>query len=111
MFAGSKNGPEFAKSINILTLIDDLNKTIPLFRNNYDTFSEVAHPNYSGVVGLFAEIDRPSFVMNFARGWSRNEVKPQSAIEILATCLDLFILVYNEIADQMQGYLAELEPL
>ena len=73
--------------------------------------SEVAHPNYSGVAAIFSEFDKPNFVMKFPGNQRGIDMKSQTAIEMLATSLDLFMFAYNKISDEMPGYLVELEPI
>ena len=40
-------------SVNILTLVDRVEKTAPGFRSLYDALSEYAHPNWAGTFGAF----------------------------------------------------------
>jgi hypothetical protein len=58
---GFRNEPGFPKSINVLTFIDHVTKTIPEFRQSYDILSEYAHPNYSGLLGSFGITDKKEF--------------------------------------------------
>ena len=48
------------QSINILKLIDYLNKDAPGVRQYYDNLSEFAHPNWSGSFGSYGNIDTKS---------------------------------------------------
>jgi hypothetical protein len=50
---GSRNNPEGPKAVNVLTLIDRVEKTVPDFRFVYDALSECAHPNWAGTFGAF----------------------------------------------------------
>ena len=40
-------------TVNVLTLIDRVEKTVPDFRFVYDALSECAHPNWAGTFGAF----------------------------------------------------------
>ncbi|HMK60030.1 MAG TPA: hypothetical protein VK452_02655 [Dissulfurispiraceae bacterium] len=44
----SRTQPDLHKAINVLTLIDRVDKGHPGFRSVYDILSEYAHPNWSG---------------------------------------------------------------
>ena len=52
---GSRNHPDadMPTSVNILTLIDRVEKTAPGFRSVYDSLCECAHPNWAGTFGAF----------------------------------------------------------
>jgi hypothetical protein len=43
---------------NILNAIDKADKKYKTFREHYELMSEFAHPNYSGMHGLYGKIDR-----------------------------------------------------
>ena len=110
MLLGWKNDPEFPKAINALTFRDHMDKIIPGFRDAYDRMSEFAHPNYSGVFGLFARTDYKNYETHFGRGLRSSY--PQNAVPaLLHSALLLFEHAYNSITDAMPGYLSELEPL
>lgn len=52
---GWKGDAEFPEMINVLTCVDFVNKKLdPSFRRLYDSLSESAHPNYSGVLGSYS---------------------------------------------------------
>jgi hypothetical protein len=54
---GSRNNPdaEMPKSVNVLTMIDKVEKTTPGFRFHYDALSEYAHPNWAGTFGSYGQ--------------------------------------------------------
>ena len=54
----------FAKSINVLTFIDQLAKTYKGIRGHYDRLSEICHPNYGGLQMMFAELDTDLGILN-----------------------------------------------
>jgi hypothetical protein len=56
-----KGEPAFPEAFNALTFVNHLDKKIPGVRNSYDQLSEFAHPNWSGVSGLFSENDRANY--------------------------------------------------
>ena len=111
MIAGWKNDPDFPKATNILTHIKHMDKTVSGIEARYLSLSEFAHPNWSGVAGLFSEIDKENYITRFGKGWSKNEGTKEMATNLLIASLDLFTYAYNAISDNMPTYLSELEPL
>jgi hypothetical protein len=107
MHFGWKNDPEFPRAFNILTLIDHLDKKLPGLRGRYDGLSEFAHPNWSGVCGLFSSIDRKNYVTHFGRALRAPHPKNICCV-LLVTSLELFEHAYNSISDTLPKYLEEL---
>jgi hypothetical protein len=74
--------------------------------------SEFAHPNWSGVFGLFSVIDPETYTTEFGRGLRKT---PSDAKEIAATALrgylELFEQVYNSISNSLPKFIEELEPI
>jgi hypothetical protein len=111
MFLGWKNDPDFPKAFNIVTLIDHMDRTIPGVRARYDHLSEFAHPNWSGVSGLFSSPDHAKYTTQFGRGLRTPNNRKEMASNLLVASLDLFESAYNSISDTLPEFLAELEPL
>jgi hypothetical protein len=44
------------EALNVLTIIDQLTKKMPKLRAMYDLLSEYAHPNYSGMMGVYQRV-------------------------------------------------------
>ena len=42
---GSKKWKDVSEAVNILTCVERIDRTLPGFRNTYDSLSEFAHPN------------------------------------------------------------------
>ena len=110
MLLGWRSEKDFPQATNILTLIDSLDKAIPGVRETYDSLSEVAHPNYSGVLGLYSQTDRKNFRTHFGKGL-RGDDRAKGACHALVGSLGLFELAYNRIADILEVWLTELSPL
>ncbi len=53
---GSRNNPDMPNAVNILNLIDHVEKVAPDFRSVYDSLCECAHPNWAGTFGAFGSI-------------------------------------------------------
>jgi hypothetical protein len=112
MLLGWKSDFDFPRSFNILTMIAHLDQQFRGVRARYDELSEFAHPNWSGVFGLFSVTDGETYITQFGRGLRRT---PSAAKEIAATALraylELFEHAYNSISDILPEFIAELEPL
>jgi hypothetical protein len=111
MHLGWKNDPEFdpefPEKINILTIIAHMDKKLPGVKARYDHLSEFAHPNWSGVAGLFSSTDYQNYSTDFGRGLRTSGQKENASI-LLATSLDLFEYAYNSISDTLPEFLEEL---
>ena len=67
---GSKVWEELDGAINVLTMIDKVEKIIPGYRGHYDFLSEYAHPNWSGTHGAYAIINHEPAIVSFVKGSS-----------------------------------------
>jgi hypothetical protein len=112
MLLGWKTDPDFPRSVNSLTMIDHMDRQFHGVRERYDELSEFAHPNWSGVFGLFSVIDSETYTTKFGRGLRKT---PSDAKEIAATALrgylELFEQVYNSISNSLPKFIEELEPI
>jgi hypothetical protein len=92
-------------------MIGHMEKQIPGVQERYNQLSEFAHPNWSGVLGLYSVTDRSAYITTFGRGLRRtpSAAKEQAAMTLCAF-LELFEHAYNSISDNLPGYLEELEP-
>lgn len=115
MWMGWKSQKDDALPVafNILTMIDHLDKRIGggVFRRSYDLMSEFAHPNWSGVAGLYSRNDVPNFATHFGKFTDRRESTRAQAVLALSASVAVFNLDYNNMADYMAAWLAELEKL
>ena len=89
MLVGWKSDEGFPEALNALTMVGHLDKYIPGVRASYDQLSEVAHPNYGGVHGLYAEIDEAEFVTRL--GPKVRTTTPRHSVLILAASLGVQI--------------------
>jgi hypothetical protein len=65
---GTKRWEEFPEALQIMTCIDRMDKKVPGGRANYDILSEIAHPNWLGVFGMYSKRDEAQFITYFGRG-------------------------------------------
>jgi hypothetical protein len=88
------------QATNILTLVDHLDKTIPHFRGTYDSLSEYAHPNWSGVMGAFGRADKESYTL--VLGQNQRTTILKSGLSSLCGALLTFHHFYNDMVDMLK---------
>jgi hypothetical protein len=109
MLLGWKNDPAFPQAFNILTTINHMDRQFPGVRARYDELSEFAHPNWSGVLGLFSVTDHETYTTQFGRGLRRTpSAAKETAGAALTAYLELFEHAYNSISDTLPEFLEEL---
>ncbi|WP_428484056.1 hypothetical protein [Rhodopila sp.] len=111
LLAGSGKWPEAPKPVHILDCLRKMDKKIPGVLSSYDSLSEVAHPNWWGVAGLYAKNDEPSFTTYFGRGLRGADSARGMITSAMLGSLDAFEYAYNRISDLMPAFLAELESI
>lgn len=108
---GSKLLSDFPKPIRIGSCIKQMDKTVPGVGKSYAMLSEIAHPNWRGVFGMYARTDESNFTAHFGRGLRSTEVMKGPIVNALLGALGSFEFAYNRISDAMPGFLAELESI
>jgi hypothetical protein len=103
MLAGSRLWPDAPQALQILSCIDRMDKTVPGVRKSYDILSEIAHPNWGGVFGMYAKTDEAKFTAHFGRGLRSTEGTKRAVVNALLGALGLFELTYNRISDGNAG--------
>lgn len=112
LLAGWKKEPgDMPEAINVLTLLKKVDKAIPGFLDHYEMLSEIAHPNWSGVFGLYSKTDRENFTTYFGRGLGDTVGTQGMVANALLGALGLFEHAYNRVSDTMPNFLSELESL
>ena len=91
---GFKNEEGCPIAINILNAVDKLDKLIPGFRRNYDILSEFCHPNYSGVFGAYAVINKKTGWVDFSP--EIKNASPLIGLPLLVSSLKIFRQYYDE---------------
>lgn len=111
MLVGSRLWPDRPQALQILSCIDRMDKKVPGVRKSYDILSEIAHPNWRGVFGMYSRTDEPNFTAHFGRGLRPTEGTKSAIVNTLLDALGLFEFSYNRISEAMPGFLAELESI
>lgn len=62
----SRSEPDLPEAINVLGLIDKVDRDFRGFRRAYDQLSEYCHPNWCGALGAFSELDGENRTVSFA---------------------------------------------
>ena len=109
MLVGSRLWPDMPEALQILSCIDRMDKAVTGLRKSYDMLSEIAHPNWRGVFGMYAKTDEAKYTAHFGRGLRSTEGTKGTIVNALLGALDLFELAYNRISDGMPEFLAELD--
>ena len=102
MLRGSKLWADTPQAMQVLSLIDRMNKTVSGVRKAYDMLSEIAHPNWMGVFGMYARTDEPRFTAYFGRDLQPTDSLRGLIVTALLNALDLFQLAYNRISVEMR---------
>ncbi len=106
---GSRNDFTPANAINIITLIGKLNTRYEEFhvQNQYDDLSEVAHPNWGGLVGSYGRFDPENLYELIDEKGTR--IPAILGLRALVTANQLFERVYNETAKILPDFSALCE--
>ncbi len=94
---GSHNNADLPLAMNVLTVIDRMNKTIDGVRSTYDTLCEVTHPNWAGTMGSFGEIDKEKLELKL--GSSDRATGFRVGVNALSGALMTFEHYYNALAE------------
>ena len=65
LLAGSRLWDDGPQALQILSCIDRMDKKVPGVRKSYDVLSEIAHPNWRGVFGMYSKTDEAKFTAHF----------------------------------------------
>ena len=106
---GTRNGTTANKSINILTIIDKINKEIPEYRSLYDRLSEYAHPNFTGTSLLYGSPQHN--MVKFETTESNNHIIDQSINDLYLSinALKTFIIMNTDIIEKFVDIVNELD--
>jgi hypothetical protein len=110
-FLAGSRFPEAPKPLHVNDLLRAIEKEIPGVMGSYDSLSEIAHPNWSGVVGMYSKIDQEQFVTYFGRGLDAPERTRDKIANVMLGSLGAFEFSYNRISDLLPAFLAELESI
>ncbi len=111
MLAGSGKWPDFPKPVHVMDCLREIDKKVPGVLSSYDDLSEIAHPNWLGVSGLYSKNDEPNYITYFGRGLRGVDSSRGMIINAILGSLGAFEYAYNRISELMPPFLAELESI
>lgn len=109
MLMGHKDQPGLPDAINVLTMIDKVDKKLPGFRKNYDRMSEFVHPNWSGALGAYGRRDPETLITHFERDAKKHDYGTRLALNSLIGALEMLEFAYNRILDLLPEFEGLLE--
>jgi hypothetical protein len=98
---GWKDPAAQIQALNVLTLVDRVNKDLPHFRQAYDALSEFAHPNWSGVQGAYGQVDFRKLRVDLGQS---NKVPTPTGLYALVGGLELFFHFYTGLASHIPEF-------
>ena len=101
LLLGSKSGITDLPAINVLSFVDAMDRKIPKFRKAYDSLSEYAHPNWSGMMRLYSKHEEKKMLTEFGRYVRDHTSVASSGLSSLIGSLAAFEFVYGEIGNAM----------
>jgi hypothetical protein len=111
LLLGSKEYEDFPQPFNVLHCLDKIEKEVRGARASYERLSEIAHPNYKGVFGLYSRTDEINFITYFGRGLRGADDTRDSIASVTLASLGLFEHAYNQISDMLPTFIAELDKI
>lgn len=87
MLLGSKNNSETPDSINILTIVDHLEKALPGSKESFESLCELAHPNWLGTSLCFSEPSEDYGAVSFGKYIRLPDIEKICAISLHNTLL------------------------
>ncbi|RTL88145.1 MAG: hypothetical protein EKK29_06130 [Hyphomicrobiales bacterium] len=111
LLMGSRVFDNMPDPCQVLTLIDRMDRKISGVRSCYDHLSEIAHPNWAGVLGLYSRRGEEAFSTGFGRRLRGAADRREQIAVALVGSLSAFEYAYNKISDDLPSFLASLEPI
>lgn len=111
LLAGSGKWAEAPKPVHVLDCLRNMDKKVPGVLSTYESLSEIAHPNWWGVVGLYSKTDEPNFTTYFGRGLRGADSSRSRISSAMLGSIGAFEYAYNQISNLMPAFLTELESI
>lgn len=99
LLMGSKWQDWDPQPLNVLTMINRLDRKYEGARRLYDDLSEIAHPNWSGTAGAFSELNHETGITEFLRYRNDGGGIFERCLLALATALPTISISYNSCSD------------
>ena len=100
------------QAVSVLTFVNDAEKGIEGFREQYDRLSEFAHPSWAGTTLLFSKLDDSKTIVEFGENERASDTTKAVGVSNLSVALAMFETGYNLITDLMPAFvwLCERQP-
>ncbi len=98
---GSRDSSTPLDSYNVLTAVDKMDKEYNGFRKMYDWLCEFTHPNWSGVLGAYGQLDREKYSLSL--GSENSRIPIILGLAPFNASLKLFEHYYNDLAEQLSN--------
>lgn len=100
---GSRNDEAMPRAIHIVEAVKAVDVEIPSFSDNYKSLCEYAHPNWSGGLGTFGQIDHENFRIVLGNPERAARALRTIALMLNAT-LAAFEVWYNRLAEVIGAF-------
>lgn len=101
LLMGSRRDQNMPDPVNVLDFIDQVDRDLKGFREQYDELSEYAHPNWSGTSFLYSKPDPPNLWTNFGANIRGAKSARRTGVTNLSVALMFFERSYHRIADTL----------
>ena len=105
---GSKSEGASYPSINILTMIERIDKTMPGFKLTYGNLSEFSHPNFAGTCGLYSELSKGEITV-FSKCNKGTEKHKSDTIDHICLALDTLKYFHIDMQEKIDNFCANAE--
>ena len=103
MLVGSRNRKTPVDAINILTHLKKMDKSFEGILEHYDSLSELAHPNFAGVVNSYAQLGPGEFEMIVGR---RSRLKSVITQVVVPTLCYYCLIASGGFSDRISAVLS-----
>lgn len=104
---GSRTIKGLQESVNVMTVIDKVDKTIAGFRDHYEFLCDFCHPNYSGMHGLYGKINKKEKYFDINRDFGMTE----QVFTFLLTGILPGLQIFEESMNQIEEMYPEITKL
>ncbi len=95
---GSKDDDSRPDPVNIITMIDRVEKEVLKFRAIYDKLSEIAHPNWHGTLGIYSNPDKERLLTTLGKNVRLEEITKGQGVGALIAGIEVLTFIYDEFA-------------
>lgn len=108
---GGRNERASQRAINVQDHLEKMDETFAGIKNWYDDLSDIADPNFPGLMGSYAAIDRSRFRVQLGPNPEWDEMGVRVALPALCACLEIAIHLYNGMKSPLERFVAMCQDL